>query len=281
MPYTESHLTAPDNIILRTQRWRPESEIKAAVVLTHGHGEHSGRYVHVGQALNAAGYALYAYDVRGHGKSGGPRGHTPRYDALLDDLQLVWDLAKNENPGKKLFLYGHSMGGQITLNFALRRRPEAFGVLVSAPWLILTYSPPAWKVSLAKVLSNLLPTFTQKTGLDVALKMAHDEAHLNSLPDLNLAHTFMSARMGFDVLAAAADALAHAADFKYPLLILHGDADGAMNPAGSKQFYEQATSTDKTLKLYPGMFHEVHNETERAMVIRDVIEWLDKHSLTS
>jgi alpha-beta hydrolase superfamily lysophospholipase len=278
MPHHEAHLTAPDGIALRTQRWTPEGAPKAAVVLTHGHGEHSGRYVHVGQALNAASYALYAYDVRGHGKSGGPRGHTPRYDALLDDLQLVWDWAKNENPGKKLFLYGHSTGGQIALNFALRRRPEAAGVLVSAPWLILAYRPPAWKVMLAKALASLLPTFTLKTGLDAAVKMAHDEAHLNSLPDLNLTHTFMSARMGFDVLAAAEDALAHAADFKYPVLILHGEADGAMNPAGSKQFYEQASSTDKTFKLYPGMFHEVHNETERAAVIRDVIEWLDRRA---
>jgi alpha-beta hydrolase superfamily lysophospholipase len=108
--------------------------------------------------------------------------------------------------------------------------------------------------------------------------MAHDDAHLNSLPDLNLTHTFMSARMGFDVLAAADDALAHAIDFKYPLLILHGDADGAMNPAGSKQFYERASSTDKTLKLYPGLFHEVHNETERTVVLSDVVGWLERHT---
>jgi alpha-beta hydrolase superfamily lysophospholipase len=278
MPYIESHLTTTDGLSLRTQRWTPEGEPQAVVVLTHGHGEHSGRYVHVGQALSAAGYAVYAYDLRGHGKSGGPRGHTPRYDVLLDDLQLVWGWAEKENPGKKLFIYGHSMGGQITLNFALRRKPQAAGVIVSAPWLTLTYMPPAWKVTLAKVLSNILPTFTQKTGLDAAVKMAHDDAHLNSLPDLNLTHTFMSARMGFDVLAAADDALAHAIDFKYPLLILHGDADGAMNPAGSKQFYERASSTDKTLKLYPGLFHEVHNETERTVVLSDVVGWLERHT---
>ncbi|MGH2524811.1 MAG: alpha/beta fold hydrolase, partial [Anaerolineales bacterium] len=212
-----------------------------------------------------------------HGKSGGPRGHASNYDVLLDDLQLVWDWAKRENLGRQRFLYGHSMGGQITLNFALRRQPDAAGVMVSAPWLILTYMPPAWKVALARTLAAVWPTFTQSTGLDVAVPMAHDQAHLNSFPDLNLAHALISARMGFNMLTGAAAALARAPEFTLPLLILHGDDDGAMSPAGSQQFYERAASADKTFKHYAGMYHEVHNETERERVLKDVVEWLDKH----
>jgi alpha-beta hydrolase superfamily lysophospholipase len=262
--------------MLRTQAWKPDDNSKAAIVLTHGHGEHSGRYGHVGQALCAEGYAVYAYDLRGHGKSSGPRGHAPSYESLLDDLQFVYDWVKKENPGQEIFLYGHSLGGQITLNFVLRRKPDPAGVIVSAPWLRLTYMPPAWKVRLAQTLANLWPAFTQNTGLDKAVPMSHDQALLSSFPDLNLTHARISARLGFAALSAGEEALACAAEFNSPILLLHGDEDNAMSPAGSQLFYERAATPDKTYRHYPEMYHEIHNETGRAQVLRDILNWLDQ-----
>ena len=278
MPYLESQLVTQDGLRLRTQTWKPHDDCRAVLALTHGHGEHSGRYNHVGQRLSAAGYALYAYDLRGHGKSGGPRGHIPSYATLLDDLQLILDQARQENPGKKRFLYGHSLGGQITLNFALSRQTDVSGVIVSAPWLRLVYQPPPWKVFLAQALPNIWPTLTMSTELDTAVKMSHDEAHLNSLPDLNLTHAFMSARLGGSALEWAGYALTHASEFTLPLLILHGEADGVIGIGGSEQFCAQARSTDKTLKRYAGLYHEVHNETEREKVFQDMLDWLDQRA---
>src|SRR5690606_2599909 len=108
-------------------------------------------------------------DLRGHGRSGGLRGHVPSYAAYLDDLQQVFHLAGERYPGLKRFLYGHSLGGQITIKFALVRRPEAAGVVLSAPWLRLVYSPPAWRGAAARALARVWPTFAQPTGLDKAV----------------------------------------------------------------------------------------------------------------
>ncbi|MBI4315518.1 MAG: alpha/beta fold hydrolase, partial [Chloroflexi bacterium] len=105
-------IKAKDGTPLFTESWRVDDP-RAVVVLTHGHGEYANRYLHVGRAFTAAGYSTYAYDLRGHGRSGGPRGHAPGYEAILDDLQSIIDWARAENPGRRMFLYGHSTGGQI------------------------------------------------------------------------------------------------------------------------------------------------------------------------
>lgn len=274
MAHTEHILNANDGLPLRLQRWTPEHTPLALVVITHGHGEHSSRYAHVAAALTTGGYAVVAHDLRGHGRSGGQRGHIPSYAQVLDDVGVVDAWARAQDPDLPRFLYGHSMGGQITLAYALDRQPEAPGVVVSAPWLRLRYMPPAWKVRLGLALSRAWPSFSLGTGLE-AVPMAHDTAHLNSMPELDLAHTRISARLGAEALRHGADVLAQASAFTLPLLVIHGEADGAMDPAGSRAFYERAGSRDKTLKLYPGLYHEVHNESERSQVLADILAWLD------
>ncbi len=273
-------LTAGDRLTLRTQLWTPERSTKALVVLTHGHGEHSSRYGHVAAALAASGYAVAAYDVRGHGRSGGQRGHTPRYAQLLDDLQVVVDWAKRTIPTRQWFLYGHSMGGQITLAYALDRQPDAAGVIVTAPWLRLKFMPPAWKVQLGLTIGKVWPSFAMSSGLDQSQPLSHDTGHLNSLPEHDLNHTQITARLGADALTHGADVLARAAEFKYPLLIMHGADDQIMDPEGTRRFYAAAASADKTLKVFPDLFHEIHNEfpERRGEVLADVVAWLDKRA---
>jgi alpha-beta hydrolase superfamily lysophospholipase len=277
MAHSEHFIAAGDGVRLRLQHWTPMGQPRALVVITHGHGEHSSRYAHVAQALNAGAYAVVAHDLRGHGRSGGPRGHIPGYAQVLDDVHAVSAWARAQHAGQVCFLYGHSMGGQITLSYALDRKPEVAGVVVSAPWLRLKYMPPGWKVRLGLALSQVWPTFALDTGLD-AVPMAHDTAHLGSMPELDLTHTRISARLGAEALSHGGALLAAAPAFSLPLLILHGEADSAMDPAGSRAFYERAASRDKTLKLYPGLYHEVHNETERSQVLADIRAWLDDRS---
>jgi alpha-beta hydrolase superfamily lysophospholipase len=274
---TQGALTTSDGLTLRTQTWLPPGAPKAVVVLTHGHGEHSSRYWHVGRALAAGGYAMVAYDLRGHGQSGGQRGHTPSYGQLMDDAQRLYDWASRTVPASKRFLYGHSMGGQITLAFALDRKPEAAGVLVSAPWLKLKYAAPAWKVNMGLAIGKVWPAFSLSSGLDKSQPMAHDTAHLNGMPELDLAHLRISARLGSDALTHGAELLARAAEFRYPLLLMHGGDDQIMDPEGSRAFYASAGSADKTLKIYPDLYHEIHNElpARRGEVLAEVVAWLD------
>ena len=133
MQHIEFTQQAPDGIQFYFQGWQPETPPKAVVCLVHGLGEHSGRYAHVAAALNDAGYALLGFDLRGHGKSGGPRGHTPSYETLMDDIGRLLAEAAHRYPGRPQFLYGHSLGGNLVLNYALRRKPGIGGVVATSP----------------------------------------------------------------------------------------------------------------------------------------------------
>lgn len=275
MPQTETVLLSRDGVTLQLYQWWPARAPKAVIVFTHGGGEYATKYTHVAQALNQAGYVWLAHDLRGHGRSGGPRGHVPSYEAYLSDLDRVLAHAQRAAAGKPLFLFGHSLGGQITAAYALDRQPTVTGVILNAPWLRLLYRPEAWKVFLAQRLMRLWPSFTQTTGLDGAVRMTHDTVLEASYPDLALGHSQMSARLGMDALARGEEVLLRAPDWHLPLLLLHGDADGVFAASSSQDFFERVASADKTLHVYPGLYHETLNETERAAVSADIVTWLD------
>lgn len=264
-----------DGVTLQLYHWLPATEPKAVIVFTHGGGEYAIKYTHIAQAMNEAGYAWLAHDLRGHGRSGGPRGHTPSYEAFLSDLDRVLAHAQRAAAGKRLFLLGHSLGGQITAAYSLDRQPKVAGVILNAPWLRLLYRPEAWKVFLAQTLMHVWPSFTQTTGLDGAVRMTHDTVLEASYPDLELGHSKMSARLGMDALACGEEVFLRAPDWRLPLLLLHGDADDVFAASSSQDFFNRVASADKTLHVYPGLYHETLNETERAAVSADIVTWLD------
>jgi len=264
-----------DGIELFTQSWKVQNP-KAILVLTHGFDDHSSRYAHVGKALNGAGYSLYAYDWRGQGKSGGTRGHIPSYDQVLDDLGLVTADAKKDQPSKKMFLYGHSMGGNITLNYVLRRSPALHGVMVTGSQLRLAFQPSAIQVALGRGMANLIPTFSQKVNLDIDM-ISHDQAVRDAYRADPLRSGVISAKLFVEIMNAGEYALAHAAEFKSPLLIMHGGSDGITDPKASQEFAERISLADKKFIRYENLYHEIHNEPEKQVVFNDMIEWLNQH----
>lgn len=248
--------------------------IKADVLLTHGLGEHSARYDHVAGFLAQNGYRLCAYDLRGHGRSHGRRGHVNRYGEFLDDLEMVMNYFKRE--GVPMFLYGHSLGGQITLNYLLQRRPQVLGAIITSPWLELAFRPHPLKILLAKIMVVLWPTFTQNGPGDQAL-LSRDSAFLASLPGQELVHHRLSARMFNEILAGAGRVRESTSGFGCPLLLIHGDEDPLTSPAATESFFKNLAGPDKTLKIHPGMRHETHNEIGREKVLAEMVEWMDKH----
>src|SRR5512142_2733677 len=124
-----------DGLDMYARQWAPSGTVKSSVVLVHGLGEHSARYDHVAAALGEGGVALLGFDLRGHGRSGGLRGHTPSYEALMDDITVFLGQAESRYPGLPRFLYGHSLGGNLVLNYTLRRKPTLHGVIATGPWL--------------------------------------------------------------------------------------------------------------------------------------------------
>jgi alpha-beta hydrolase superfamily lysophospholipase len=262
-----------DGLEMFAQSWEPDETPRAVVCLVHGLGEHSGRYAHVGKAFVEAGFVLTGFDVRGHGESGGPRGHTPSYDALMDDIDLFIHLVADRYPGLPRFLYGHSMGGNFVINFAFRCRPELVGVIATGPWLKLAFQPASSKVMLGKIMNNILPGFSQASGLDTRA-LSHDPEVVNAYENDPLVHDKISARLFLNVFESGLWALDHAAEIPLPLLLMHGGADRITSLEASRQF--AASAGDKvTLRIWDGLYHEIHNEPEQGEVITFMIEWMN------
>jgi alpha-beta hydrolase superfamily lysophospholipase len=251
----------------------------AAICLVHGLGEHSGRYAHLAAALTQAGYALLTFDHRGHGKSQGSRGHTPLYDTLMDDIGHLLDEAAQRFPKQPRFLYGQSMGGNLVLNYALRRRPPLAGVIATGPWLRTTFTPPGWKVALGRMMNNIAPALTQPSGLEVQA-ISRDSAVVRAYQTDSLIHDKISARLFTSCHAAGLWALEHAAEFPLPLLLMHGGADRITSADASREFAARAPS-DCTLKIWDSFYHEIHNEPEQAEVFAFLIDWLRAHTPNS
>ncbi len=263
-----------DGLQTFSQGWAPQGKPKAVICLVHGHGEHIGRYAHVGAALAKAGYALLGFDLRGHGKSAGPRGHAPSYEALMDDIAAFLEQASGRYPKTPRLLYGHSLGGNLVINYALRRKPGLAGVIATGPWLKLAFQPPASKVSLGRMMNNILPGFSQASGLETAA-LSRDPDVARAYESDPLVHDKISARLFVSVYESGLWALEHAAELSLPLLLMHGTADRLTSAEASKEFAAKA-GKKVTLSLWEGWYHEIHNEPEKEKVFKVMTEWMDK-----
>ena len=257
------------------QSWEPEGAPAAVVCLVHGIGEHGGRYAHVAHYLTCAGFALLTFDHRGHGRSDGRRGYIPSYDALLDDVDALLAQAAQRWPGRPRFLYGHSLGGGLVLNYALRRRPQIAGVVATSPWLRLASPPPAWKDRLAGLLDRVWPSYSEANGLDTGA-LARGPAVAQAYLRDPLVHNRTSARLYVSFRDAGAWALAHAAEFPVPLLLMHGTSDRITSSQATAEFASKVPGACD-LKLWEGFYHELHNEPEQLEALAAIVVWLRAH----
>ena len=273
MKHFESNWQSKDGLSFYVQGWEPEKKPKAVVALLHGLGEHTGRYEHVGEAFNHAGYVLIGFDLRGHGKSGGARGHVQSYKAVMEDIADFIALVEKRYPGLPRFLYGHSMGGNLALNYCLRRKPNVAGVIATGTWLKLAFDPPALQVTLAKTISHIAPSFTQNSPLDTSA-LSHDQKVVDAYNTDPLVHSKISARLFVGIYESGLWALDHADEFSVPLLLMHGTADRITSSAASAEFAKRASKI-VTWHPWEGFYHEIHNEPEKAEVLKTMIGWLD------
>jgi alpha-beta hydrolase superfamily lysophospholipase len=275
MEISEWNWKSLDGLDMYARGWAPQGTPKAAIMLVHGLGEHVGRYDHVAAALTEKGYAMLGFDLRGHGKSGGPRGHTPSYDALMDDIASFSQQTEMRYTGLPRFLYGHSLGGNLVLNYALRRKPDLRGVIATGPWLKLAFDPPASQVTLGRLMNGIAPGFIQHSKLNTK-GLSHDQTVVSAYENDPLVHDKISARLFVAIYESGLWALEHAAEFPLPLLIMHGSADPITSAKASQEF-AQKVGGKATLKVWDGMYHEIHNELEKAEVFNTMLEWLGKH----
>jgi alpha-beta hydrolase superfamily lysophospholipase len=240
-------------------------------------GEHIGRYHNLVNHVVPLGYAVYGLDHQGHGKSEGTRVFVDRFQTYLDDLKTFYDMVRKDNPGKKVILYGHSMGGLIAVPYALQHQSELDGLVVSAPALKAGESITPATIALAKIISAIAP----KLGLQSlpSADLSHDKAVVEAYDKDPLVYRGkVTARLGSEMLSTMSKVEAQLPSITLPLLILQGSDDKLVNAEGARMLHEKAGSKDKTLKVYEGFYHEVHNEPDKARVFADIEDWLGKHT---
>lgn len=272
MKHWQWYFKTHDGLKLFAQGWKPLEPVKAVLALVHGLGEHGGRYEALAQALVSQGYAVVAFDQRGFGRSEGRRGYVPGYDYLLADLDVFLDQVRELFSHKPLFLCGHSMGGNLVLNYGLERKKNLAGIMATGPWLRLAFTLPRWKMFLAKVLDKVWPSFTQSHGLRTAADFIEET---NAPPPDPLVHDRISARLFMEMERGGQRALHKASQFKYPLLLMHGQADAITSPKASEDFAGKVG--DKcTFKLWPGLYHNLLQEPVLPQVVDFLLLWLEE-----
>ncbi|QAY68087.1 alpha/beta hydrolase [Paenibacillus protaetiae] len=266
-------LIAEDGTELYARSWHPgeRTALLGAVCLVHGMGEHGERYARLAESLTAAGFAVFAHDQRGHGRTPGQRGHTPLEEAVSDACRLIGE-ARSQCEGVPVFLYGHSMGGNVALNCALRENPPIQGLILSSPWLRLASPPPAVQVWLGKQISRFAPRFTQSTRLklqDLYRSGYTDSAAWHDLYN----HTKITVSTYLAFHESGEWALHHADRLSCPLLLLHGTADRVVSYAASE---ELASRTERlcTFLSWEDNLHELHNDLDGESVAASVVFWL-------
>lgn len=274
MKHREMNWKAKDGIDLFAQVWEPQVVSPRAVVcLMHGLGEHSGRYAHVAEALEKEGFVLLGFDLRGHGRSGGARGHISSIDDYLNDIDLLLEQARTYNPGLPCILYGHSLGGTLALHYGLKRKPNLKGVIATGASLQTALEEQPLKIFLAKALGALMPKVPLPSGLD-ARSLSRDEAVVQAYLSDPLVHDRVSLGFGRIMLGVNKWTREHAGEFPLPLLMMHGKSDRLTYPSGSSA--AAAALKDRcTLVLWDGAYHEIHNEPEKAEVFKTMMMWMD------
>ncbi len=250
----------------------PTERVRAVIALVHGQGEHIGRYQHVAQFFNRHNFAVVGIDLQGHGKSGGKRGHAASVDDLLDDIGVLLDKTRELYSGVPLFLYGHSMGGGLCLNYVVRRKPSLQGLVVTGPWIRLAFEAPAVKVIAGRLLRKFMPTLTLPTGL-ASQFISHDPEVVKAYQNDPLVHDKMSAAAGIALLEAAAFLNGYADKMPVPTLVQHGGDDKLTSAPASKEFCQQVGGKIWH-KEWPGLYHEIHNEQNRQEVFQYTLDWM-------
>lgn len=270
--------TMADGTALHRCDW-PLADGGDAVLIVHGLGEHSGRYAALAAWLNRQGYAVRAYDQRGHGHSPGRRGALPRSEALLQDLAAVYADYANDL-GHAPVLLGHSMGGLVAARCVLDGRIQASRLVLSSP--ALRTWEPAWRRALAAGLSRLLPSLPLPNGLPME-GLSHDPAVIDAYREDPLRHGWITPRMADFIFRAGAACIADAAKLNLSTLLLIAGADRLVNPSGSRDFAAGASPKLLESQLFPTLRHELFNENEpgRSEVLATLGAWLQRHALGS
>jgi alpha-beta hydrolase superfamily lysophospholipase len=256
------------------QAWLPDGDRSRAVIVNlHGLGDHSGLYPNLAGHFAPRGIAIYAYDMRGNGRSPGQRAYLSSWDQYREDLHAFVGRVREWEADVPLFLLGNSLGGLVVLDYALHRPAGLAGVIAAAPPLG-RIGVPRFLMSLGRVMSRVLPRFSLQVGMDLS-GLARDPSIVEAVLADPLFHRRGTARLSTEVTAAIARVHQRAADLSLPVLILHGSADRMVPPDGSRQFFAKVRHPDREFREYPGAYHSLFADLDHEQVLGDLERWVD------
>ncbi len=259
---------------LYERTWLPEGEPRAVLAVAHGVGEHIGRYENLAAGLLQAGFVVAGYDHRGHGRSQGQRGHIMGWEDYRDDLTHFLERVAERFPQTPRFLFGHSMGSLIVLDYLQESGGEGLrGAILSGTALEPLDAAPPLLVFVARLLSRLAPRFSLKVDLP-GDSLARDPQVAQAYMEDPLVFWERSTRWGAETLRIIDKIKAHPDQITLPVLFVHGEADPLLSAQGASAFAARVASTDKTVNIYPESRHEPHNDLDHERVIADIAEWM-------
>jgi alpha-beta hydrolase superfamily lysophospholipase len=251
----------------------PGENAGALILFVHGLGEHLQRYSHWSDLFAGENIAFAGLDLPGHGRSEGKRGSIRSYSVLDEMIDILLKTATRTFPGVPVYLYGHSLGGGIVLDYILRRNPKIRGAIITSPWLRLSFEPARIKTILASAAGKVVPGFVQPSGLNT-MHLSHDESVVERYNNDPLVHNKISLSLFTAAINAARNSLRNASSLKIQTLIIHGSDDLICSPAGSREFAMKTQMAE--LKIWEGGFHELHNEPFKEDVFKYIVNWIKK-----
>ncbi len=273
MQLDNTNLITSDNQSLYVYKWYETNCDRGIVAIVHGIGEHGFRYNEVAKYFVNAGYIVYAFDYRGHGKSSGTRGFVNCYSELLDDVDLFINHIRINNPELDIILYGHSLGGNIVARYTLDRNYKHNYLIVTSPWFGLADRIPGVLIWILKQLRKINPRMVIRSFLNTS-HLSHDKVEIEKYRNDNLVHNKVSLNLLLGGIESAERIMSSAGRIVIPVLLTHGGDDKITSVTCSRKFAKES-GDNLTFKEWQGMYHELHNETDRDKVMYYVKQWIE------
>lgn len=262
-----------DQIQIYGKHWQTKNP-KAVVCLIHGLGEHIHRYDHMAEYFNEKGIVVIGNDRRGHGRSEGKRGHCQQFEDFLMEVKHLLATAKAHYPDMPTFLYGHSMGGNIVLNYMIKERPQLAGVILSGTWIRLGNPPADWLYQVGKLVVKVAPSISQSNGLETNY-ISTDAEEVKKYQEDNLVHDQITFATGIGMIDAAKRLEYFAGKLPAPILAMHGGRDQIILPEGTEALGKRVKS-EVEVKIWEDLYHEIHNEPNQAEIFEYVVNWMEQ-----
>jgi alpha-beta hydrolase superfamily lysophospholipase len=274
--HREGTFPGSDRTLLYFQAWLPaQARPRAVIINLHGLGDHSGLYPNLASRFPARALALYAFDMRGNGRSPGQRAYLRSWREYRGDLEAFVGRVREWAPDLPLFLLGNSLGGLVVLDYVLHHPGQVEGVIAAAPVLGDVGVPPVL-MALGRVMSRVLPRFSLNVGMDLT-GLAREPSVVEAVLADPLFHRRGTARLSTEVTAAINRVQLLAGTLSVPLLILHGSADRMVPPDGSRTFFAKVRFPDREFREYPEAYHGLFADVGFETVLGDLEGWIDRH----